>query len=106
MAAQGYITKQQATDAKTTDTLAKIRPKAIGNINEITRLMKNIMEQIDSGEGSLGALLKDRQLYDRLNRAARNVEQVSRELRPIVEDAGVFMDKAARHPGGIIRDAI
>ncbi len=80
--------------------------KTVENINEITRLMRDIMSRIDEGEGSLGALLKDRQLYDRLNRAARNIEQVSRELRPIVDDAGVFMDKAARHPGVIVRDAI
>ena len=62
--------------------------------------------RIDKGEGSLGALLNDRELYNRLNKAARNIEQVSRELRPIVEDAGVLMDKAARHPGGILRDAV
>jgi len=79
---------------------------AMENIGEITDLMRTIMARIEKGEGSLGALLNDRQLYDRLNKAARNIEQVSRELRPIVEDAGVFMDKAARHPGVIVRDAI
>jgi len=36
-------------------------------------------------DGSLGALLNDRQLYDRLNKAARNIEQLSRELQPIVD---------------------
>jgi phospholipid/cholesterol/gamma-HCH transport system substrate-binding protein len=80
--------------------------KAVDNINEITELMRNIMSRIDKGEGTLGALLKDRQLYNRLDRAAGNIEQLTRELRPIIDDAGVFMDKAARHPGGIIRDAI
>jgi phospholipid/cholesterol/gamma-HCH transport system substrate-binding protein len=79
---------------------------AMDNIGEITRLMRSIMERIDNGEGSLGALLKDRELYYRLNKAAKNIEQVSRELRPIVADAGVFMDKAARHPGVIVRDAV
>jgi phospholipid/cholesterol/gamma-HCH transport system substrate-binding protein len=79
---------------------------AMQNIGEITDLMRSIMSRINKGEGSLGALLNDRQLYDRLNKAAKNIEQVSRELRPIVEDAGVLMDKAARHPGVIIRDAV
>jgi phospholipid/cholesterol/gamma-HCH transport system substrate-binding protein len=79
---------------------------ALGNIDEITRLMRSIMERIDNGDGSLGALLKDRQLYERLDRAAGNIEKLSRELRPIVADAGVFMDKAARHPGVIVRDAV
>lgn len=80
--------------------------KAVGNINEITDLMRDIMSRIDRGEGTLGALLKDRQLYNRLNTAAGRIEQLSRELRPIVDDAGVFMDKAARHPGVILRDAV
>lgn len=79
---------------------------AMENIGEITKLMRSIMTRIDNGDGSLGALLKDRQLYDRLNKAARNIEQVSRELRPIVEDAHVIVDKGARHPGVFLRDAI
>jgi phospholipid/cholesterol/gamma-HCH transport system substrate-binding protein len=79
---------------------------AMENIGEITRLLRSVMGRIDRGEGSLGMLLNDRELYYRLNKAAKNVEQLTRELRPIVADAGVFMDKAARHPGGIIRDAV
>lgn len=79
---------------------------AMENIGEITTLMRTIMGRIEQGEGSLGALLNDRQLYDRLNRAARNIEQVSRELKPIVDDARVFSDKISRHPGVILRDAV
>jgi phospholipid/cholesterol/gamma-HCH transport system substrate-binding protein len=45
-------------------------------------------------------------LYDRLNHAARNLDEVSQRLKPIVDDARVFMDKVARHPGAPIRDAI
>jgi len=33
MTAQGYITAQEATDAKAVNTLAKIKPKSIGNIS-------------------------------------------------------------------------
>jgi phospholipid/cholesterol/gamma-HCH transport system substrate-binding protein len=80
--------------------------QAIDNIDEITTIMAEVMERVKDRKGSLSKLLNDTELYDRLNRAARNIEQVSRELRPIVEDAGVFMDKAARHPGGILRDAV
>ena len=80
--------------------------KAMENINDITSLMRTIMTRIEQGEGSLGALMNDRQLYDRLNCAAKNIEDVSYRLKPIVEDARVFMDKAARHPGIIVRDAV
>ena len=80
--------------------------KAMENIGEITTLMRSIMGRIDRGEGSLGALLNDRELYDRLTCAARNIERISRELKPIVDDARVFSDKVSRHPGVLIRDAV
>jgi phospholipid/cholesterol/gamma-HCH transport system substrate-binding protein len=80
--------------------------KAMENIGEITTLMRTIMSRIEQGEGSLGALLNDRQLYNRLNSAAKNIEEVSRQLKPIVADARVISDKVARHPGIIIRDAV
>ncbi len=38
-----------------------------------------------------GALMNDRQLYDRLNHAARNIEEVSQKLKPIVDDAACFL---------------
>ncbi|MEN6450978.1 MAG: MlaD family protein [Thermoguttaceae bacterium] len=79
---------------------------AMANINEITGLMRDVMARIDRGDGSIGALLNDRQLYDRLNKAAKNVEQVTRDLKPIVADAQVLSDKLSRHPGFIIRDAV
>ena len=80
--------------------------KAMENIGEITTLMRSIMTRIDQGEGSVGALMKDRQLYDRLNRAAKNIEEISYQLKPIVADARVFSDKIARHPVVIVRDAV
>lgn len=79
---------------------------AMDNIGEITSLMRTIMSRIEQGDGSLGALLNDRQLYNRLNKAAGNIEDVSRKLEPIVDDVRIITDKMARHPGGIIRDAV
>jgi phospholipid/cholesterol/gamma-HCH transport system substrate-binding protein len=80
--------------------------KAMENLNDITDLVRTITSRIEKGEGSLGALIQDRQLYDRLNRAAKNIEDVSYRLKPIVEDARVITDKIARHPGVIVRDAV
>jgi phospholipid/cholesterol/gamma-HCH transport system substrate-binding protein len=85
-----------------TDQIAK----AMENINEITTVVRSITERIDNGEGSLGALMRDRQLYDRLNCTAKNLEDISWKLKPIVDDARVFTDKIARHPGVIVRDAV
>ena len=85
-----------------TDQMAK----AMENINDITGLIRTIVSRIERGEGSIGALMTDRQLYNRLNSAAKNIEDVSRQLKPILDDARVFSDKIARHPGVIVRDAV
>ncbi|MGQ9575165.1 MAG: MlaD family protein [Thermoguttaceae bacterium] len=53
---------------------------------------------INQGEGSLGRLIHDPELYDNLNRTVRNAEELSRRLRPIVEDVRVFSDRISRHP--------
>jgi phospholipid/cholesterol/gamma-HCH transport system substrate-binding protein len=79
---------------------------ALSNIKEITSILRSIMDRMDRGEGTLGMLLTDRELYNRLNRAAKNIEQISREIQPILDDARVFSDKVSRHPGVIIRDAV
>ena len=57
-------------------------------------------------DGSLGKLVNDPELYQHLNRAALNVEQLTRELKPIIDDARVISDKVSRHPGVLLRDAV
>ena len=49
-------------------------------------------------ETTFGKLMHDRELYDNINQAAANIEELSRSLRPVVNDARVFTDKIARHP--------
>ena len=55
-------------------------------------------QALNSQEGTLGRLIRDPQLYENLNRAVVNIEQLSRDLKPVVRDARVFSDKIARHP--------
>ena len=80
--------------------------KAMSDVGEVASLVRSVVGRIEQGEGSLGALLNDRQLYDHLNHTARNLEEVSQKLQPIVDDARVITDKIARHPGVIIKDAV
>jgi phospholipid/cholesterol/gamma-HCH transport system substrate-binding protein len=80
--------------------------KAMADVGEVASLVRSVTARIEQGEGSLGALLNDRQLYDHLNHTAKNLEEVSRKLEPIVDDARVITDKIARHPGVIIKDAV
>ena len=54
--------------------------------------------KLNSGEGSLGELMRSPELYQHLNAAACNIEKITCELRPILADVRVFSDKIARHP--------
>lgn len=71
----------------------------IQDIDTILGQLVTFSEAINNKEGSLGQLIYNRDLYDRLNASAGNIEHLSRRLRPIVEDARVFTDKVARDPG-------
>jgi phospholipid/cholesterol/gamma-HCH transport system substrate-binding protein len=68
---------------------------------KLDRLMDQMLrftESLNNPQGSIGQLLHDRELYQRLNRSVKNIEDVTREVKPLVEDARVFADKIARHP--------
>ncbi len=60
--------------------------------------MLKFSQEINSQQGTLGQLLNNPDLYNNLNEAAMNVEELTQRLRPIVDDARVFSDKIARHP--------
>jgi phospholipid/cholesterol/gamma-HCH transport system substrate-binding protein len=78
---------------------------SVERLDELLAQMVQFSKTINSGKGALGRMLNDPDLYQSLERAARNVEQATRKLEPILSDARTLMDKLARHPGFILRDA-
>ncbi len=46
----------------------------------------------------MGRLIRDPDLYEKLDRTMGNVQQLTQDLRPIISDMRVFSDKIARHP--------
>lgn len=75
------------------------------DIEDKLAILGGIMQQLhdfsialNSPEGSLGQLVHDGQLYERINSAAANIEAVSVQLRPIINDVRIFTDKIARDP--------
>lgn len=76
------------------------------NLDRTMAAMAEFSGNLNNPNGSLGRLVRDPELYQSLNRTVRNVERLTRELQPIVDDAKVFSDKVSRHPGVIVRDAI
>ncbi len=79
---------------------------AIDQLDGLMQHMQGFAANLTNDQGTLGRLVNDPELYEHLNRAANNVEQLTRQLQPIVADVRVFTDKIARHPGIIVRDAV
>ncbi|HBE69913.1 MAG TPA: hypothetical protein DDW52_17340 [Planctomycetaceae bacterium] len=67
---------------------------------------RQLIQRITNGEGTLALLMEDPELYYSVVNSLQNIDTITRRLIPIVEDARVLSDKAARNPGGIFRDAV
>lgn len=72
----------------------------LANIQDMTQELKLMSERVQSSRGTLGLLIKDPELYQRLNSAAANLERLTVRLGPILRDVHVLTDKLSRDPGG------
>jgi ABC-type transporter Mla subunit MlaD len=79
---------------------------SIAQLNSLLAQVEQFSRSLNSREGTLGQLINNPDVYLELNQAAQNINEITQRLKPIVEDARIFSDKIARHPGVIIRDAI
>ena len=70
------------------------------NIQNMTQELKLMSERVQSSRGTLGLLIKDPELYQRLNSTAANLERLTVRLGPILRDVHILTDKLARDPGG------
>ncbi len=67
-------------------------------LDQLVNEMLKFSQALNSSQGTVGQLVNNPELYQRMNRAAKNIDELSRQLKPIVDDARVFSDKIARHP--------
>jgi phospholipid/cholesterol/gamma-HCH transport system substrate-binding protein len=67
-------------------------------LDQLVGEMLQFTQALNSSQGTIGQLVNNPELYQHMNRAARNIDEISRQLKPIVDDARVFSDKIARHP--------
>ncbi len=90
--------------------IAQSVDESVNRLNQLLSQFVQFSKAINSRQGSLGRIVNDPELYQRLNAAAKQVEcianEVRKELRPILQNVEVITDKAARHPGVFIRDAV
>jgi phospholipid/cholesterol/gamma-HCH transport system substrate-binding protein len=89
------------------EIVAKIET-GVEDLSTAMQQLAAFSEAVNDSEGTIGQLVKNPDLYNRLNTAASNIERASQQLRPIVSDVRVFTDKIARDPsqigvGGAIR---
>lgn len=69
--------------------------------------MQKFSGNLNNSKGSLGMLMNSPDVYQQLNEAATNINQLTRDMRPILADARIFTDKLARHGlnGALKRDS-
>jgi len=62
------------TAAATLDTVAR-------DLSKVSASLKNLMEKIEQGEGSLGKLVNEPELYDQLKQTAEEVDKLVTDIR-------------------------
>ncbi len=68
--------------AKFTDSLSQINIKGMAaNLEATLESFDAIMKKIDNGEGSIGKLVNDEQLYTNLENASKELEELLRDLK-------------------------
>jgi phospholipid/cholesterol/gamma-HCH transport system substrate-binding protein len=72
--------------------------RSLANVELLVTQLVLFGRTLNSQEGSLAKFAHDRELYDRITQAAKNIEEVSRKLRTIMSDARILADKLARDP--------
>lgn len=67
-------------------------------LSNAMELLATFGENLNNPDGAVGKLLQDPELYDSLQRVVANLEELTFQLRPILNNVQVFTDKIARHP--------
>ena len=80
--------------------------RSLNRLDSVLGELDEFGKAINDSQGSLGQFVHNPDLYQRLNSAAANIEELTYRLQPVVDDARVISDKLARNPGRIIRGAI
>jgi phospholipid/cholesterol/gamma-HCH transport system substrate-binding protein len=89
------------------ETLVDEAGQSMHRLNLLTENLLRFTQSIDESQGSLGALLHDKELYQRVTHLVKNVDDLTRDLKPIIDNVQLFTDKIARHPSELgVRGAL
>jgi len=76
------------------DSLSFTADRLETTIGELEKFMK----ALNDPEGSIGQLLEDPEFFNGIRRTAKNIEDITLQVKPILSDARVFSDRLARDP--------
>lgn len=96
----------QITAALSDDETLRNLQNGVRDLAHTLEGIDQLTDAINQQKGSLGQLVHDPALYQNLNQATKNLNELTWQLKPIVRDVRVFTDKVARHPGVVVRDAM
>jgi phospholipid/cholesterol/gamma-HCH transport system substrate-binding protein len=101
----GKVDQNLNNISKFTESLGVTGPQFIDVLSGVAQNFETTAEQLskfshslNNPDGSVGQLINDPEFFQSLNRTVKNIEQVTRQLQPILRDANVFSDKIARQP--------
>jgi phospholipid/cholesterol/gamma-HCH transport system substrate-binding protein len=80
------------------DSIVANVDSSIATLDAVLEQLGEMTERMNNSNGTLGRLVRDDELYNRLNNAAISVEQVTRDARPIVDDLKLFAQKISEDP--------
>lgn len=94
--------------AKRGESIAVSLDRTLSNVESLSTELNDFVQLISKGDGSIGKLATDPELYQNLNRSATSLAVLLKNLEPISRDLAIFSDKVARHPellgvGGALR---
>jgi phospholipid/cholesterol/gamma-HCH transport system substrate-binding protein len=88
--AEGLENVTTSDDLKRTleqvEALTARADEVLGGLDRSSRSLESILGRVDRGEGSLGKLTTDDQLYDNVASAAANLDKTATELQALLED--------------------
>lgn len=96
------------------EEIADLLISAVDNLDIVMKDLGTFVGALNTGEGLLGRLVRDKKLSDDTDLLVRNAnilvynlnERVRKDLEPIIYNVKVFTDKIAREPGRLIGGAL
>lgn len=80
--------------------------KNIDNLMAEAKKFSQVLAKVNQGEGTLGKLINDPELYNNVNSAAKNIKRMTVQLEPLIGDIRMFADSLARDPSVLIKGSL